>query len=224
MIISFSIILFLVSCATEKDKIQLDIISDINVYNQSVIDKPHNELIDLVTVVPHIKLDIRYATKNNFTGEIVYKQAKAYARKLVAESLAEVANELFKDSIGLVVYDAYRPYAATVKFFEILPDPNYCADPKFGSRHNRGCAIDVTLYDLRTEKYFEMPTEYDDFTEKASPEYSDLPKIIKENRSKLISIMKQFGFTVYPTEWWHYDFAGWENYKLMDISFEALSK
>jgi len=100
----------------------------------------------------------------------------------------------------------------------------YVASPAKGSRHNRGCAVDVSLIDLKTGKELEMPTAFDDFTERANPYYSNIPVIAKKNRSLLIDVMKKYGFTVYDSEWWHFDFNGWQNFSLLDLDFEELKK
>lgn len=202
----------------------LDLIDNIESYNQSISKNADMELVDLERVIPSIKLDIRYATKNNFTNEIIYTTPKAFARKPVALALKKVLDSLAFHNLGLRIYDAYRPYSATLKFYEVYPDTNFVANPKYGSRHNRGCAIDLTLIDLNTNQEIPMPSEFDDFSEKAHPDYMDItPEVIK-NRTFLFNIMSNFGFTYYPTEWWHFDFSGWENYPLMDLSFEELIK
>lgn len=200
----------------------LNLIDKIESYKQSISKNADMELVDLEKLIPGIKLDIRYATKNNFTGEIIYTIAKAFARKPVALALKKVQDSLAFHNLGLRIYDAYRPYSATLKFYEVYPDTNFVANPKYGSRHNRGCAIDLTLIDLNTNLEIPMPSEFDDFSEKAHPDYTDLTPEVIENRTFLFNIMSQFGFTHYPTEWWHFDFSGWENYPLMDLSFEEL--
>ncbi len=200
----------------------LNLIDKIESYKQSISKNADMELIDLEKLIPGIKLDIRYATKNNFTGEIIYTIAKAFARKPVALALKKVQDSLAFHNLGLRIYDAYRPYSATLKFYEVYPDTNFVANPKYGSRHNRGCAIDLTLIDLNTNQEIPMPSEFDDFSEKAHPDYMDLTPEVIENRTFLFNIMSHFGFTHYPTEWWHFDFSGWENYPLMDLSFEEL--
>jgi len=190
----------------------------------SLVEKDSNKLlIDIETYIPDIVLDIRYATDNNFVGEPVYNIPKAYTRLPVAKALKKIQHELKKENLGLKIYDAYRPYSVTVKFFKKVKDTNFVASPKKGSRHNRGCAADLTIIDLKTGKEIVMPTRYDDFTERASQNFNDLPRDVLKNREKLKRIMTENGFKVFPSEWWHYDFKGWENYELMDISFEELA-
>ena len=127
-------------------------------YARSVRTNPEKALIDLEEFIPGIVLDIRYATTNNFTGEVIYDIAKAYARKPVAEALLRVQKDLSQQGLGIKIFDAYRPYRATVKFYEVYRDTTYVASPYRGSRHNRGCAIDMTLIDTSTGQELKMPT------------------------------------------------------------------
>src|SRR5690606_6338301 len=130
--------------------------------------------------------------------------------------------DLAKRGFGLRVFDGYRPYAVTEKMWERYRNPDYVADPKFGSRHNRGCAVDVTLVSLATGKAVAMPTGYDEFSEKAAADFADLPEEIIENRTLLVATMSRHGFEVLSSEWWHFDFRGWEKFELMDIPLDEL--
>ncbi|MDP3684166.1 MAG: M15 family metallopeptidase, partial [Ignavibacteria bacterium] len=118
----------------------------------------------------------------------------------------------------------YRPYSVTENMWEFVHDDRYAASPQTGSRHYRACAVDVTLVDLRKKVELEMPTPYDDFTEKAHHNYNDLPENILKNRELLKTIMTKYGFESITSEWWHYDFSGWKNFELLDIPFESLEK
>lgn len=218
----FFSLMLLFGCELSKPG-ELYVVSDIAEYHEQVEQNPDMELLDLEEYINGVLLDIRYATPDNFTGEVIYSKPKAYLRKPVAEALKMVQDSLAHHGLGLLVYDAYRPYAATVRFFEVYPDPDFVADPRFGSRHNRGCAVDVTLVDLITGLEIPMPTDYDEFTERAHPEYNNFPDEVIANRTFLFNVMAYHGFTHYPTEWWHFDFNGWENYPLMDLSFEELA-
>jgi D-alanyl-D-alanine dipeptidase len=209
-------------CGEHPNPFGLKIMHCIDDYRKDTDTLPENLLIDLQEFIPMLKLDIRYATKDNFTGEIIYTSAKAYLRTPAAEALAQVQDSLSRLGIGLIIYDAYRPYSASVRFFEVYPDTNFVANPRYGSRHNRGCAVDVALYDLTTSEPLLMPTEFDEFSEKAHPEYMDLPEEAIRNRELLFAVMSHFGFTHYPTEWWHFDFLNWDKYPLMDLSFSDL--
>jgi len=206
----------------KRNPYNLTIISTTSAYKQLIGQDSLKRLLDIQKTVPGIILDIRYATDNNFTHKKVYTSARAFARLKVARALAGVQRELAKQGLGLKVYDAYRPYAATLLFWDIIQDTAYVASPAGGSRHNRGCAVDVSLVELKTGKELEMPTPFDDFSKKAGAGYQDIPEKARQNRQLLIGIMSKYGFTVYPSEWWHFDFKGWKDYELMDLSFEEL--
>ena len=215
-----------VSCGQrikKENQYDLEIVSDIQDYKKLISENPANTFIDLEEVIPGIVLDIRYATKNNFTKEIIYESPKAYVRKPVAEALVRIQDDLKSKGLALKIFDAYRPYAATVKFYEVYPDTTFVAAPWKGSVHNRGCAVDVSIIDLETMEELEMPTLFDDFTEKAGHDYMDLPEQVLKNRQLLKDIMTKHGFTIYKHEWWHYNFKAWENYDLTDILFKELN-
>jgi D-alanyl-D-alanine dipeptidase len=205
-----------------KNPYGLDVINDHAAYKKSVELDKNKQLIEIKNRIPDIKLDIRYAGKNNFAKQAVYKQARAFARLPVVEALKNVQDELKISGYGLKIFDGYRPYSVTVKFFDIASDKSFVANPKDGSRHNRGCAIDLTLIDLRTGKELEMPTPYDSFAAEAASDFNNLPANIIQNRKLLRDTMEKHGFRVLNNEWWHFDFIGWKNYELMDIAFEDL--
>ena len=207
---------------SQSNPYNLKIVSDLEEYKKLVQENPNKLLIDIKHYIPEIVLDIRYATTDNFTKEQIYTLAKAFLRRPVADSLKKVQMELSKIGLGLKVFDAYRPYAATLKFYEVFPDTTYVAAPWKGSRHNYGCAVDLTLIELKTGRELRMPTEFDDFTSKAHHDYNDLPKDVIENRELLKKVMEKYGFKIYPDEWWHYDFYDWQNYEILDIPFEKL--
>jgi len=174
------------------------------------------DLVDIHSVNPRILLDIRYATTNNFTKQKIYDSPKCYARKHVARKLDAVQKELEHCGLGLKIWDAYRPLSAQWKLWAIMPDTNYVADPEKGSRHNRGCAVDVTLVDKNGNELL-MPTEFDTFTEHAHRDYMDLPQEVIKNRQLLEDIMVHHGFIGMPTEWWHFDDVDWEKYSILDM-------
>ncbi|RDC63702.1 M15 family metallopeptidase [Adhaeribacter pallidiroseus] len=207
---------------TAPNKYGLTVISNPAVYKKQVAADPSQALVDLATYIPGIQLDIRYATANNFLGEPVYTLAKAYLRQPVAQALKNVQSALHQQGLGLKIYDAYRPYRATVYFFDKLRDTVYLAVPWQGSRHNRGCTVDLTLVDLKTGKELRMPTPYDDFTKKAHVNYTDLPAAIIKNRELLKEVMTRQGFQVYAEEWWHFDYYHFKKFDLLDIAFEDL--
>jgi D-alanyl-D-alanine dipeptidase len=191
-------------------------------YQQEIKQHPDSRLVEIKKYIPEIVLDIRYATTNNFTHHRMYPQARAFARLPVVMALKDVEIDLKTRGLGLKIYDAYRPYTITEKFYEVTPDTNFVADPRKGSKHNRGCAIDLSLIDLKTGKELDMPTGFDSFSRKAGANYPDLPQQQIVNRELLKSVMQAHGFRVIATEWWHYDFNGWAKYPLLDIPFAAI--
>jgi zinc D-Ala-D-Ala dipeptidase len=200
----------------------LAVVDDTSFYHKAIERDSLNKMVNLEKFIPKIKLDIKYATKDNFSGMKVYNKPMAFLRLPAAYALKKVQEELNKKGLGLKIYDAYRPYSVTVLFYDKIKDTDYVASPWQGSRHNRGCAVDLTIINLKTGKELEMPTKIDDFTLKAHPDYKDIPDTVKSNRTLLSNVMKKYGFTRFPTEWWHFDFSGWSNYFLMDLKFEEL--
>ncbi|RDC56914.1 D-alanyl-D-alanine dipeptidase [Pedobacter chinensis] len=201
---------------------KLVVISSYNQYLASIKTNPNNELLEIKKEIPNIKLDIRYATKNNFMQQVMYKQARAFARKPVIESLKKIQKELNKKGYGLKIFDGYRPYAVTVEFYKKASDKNFVANPAKGSKHNRGCAVDLTLIYLKTGEEVPMPTPYDSFSAAAAAKYEPVTAEVRKNREFLIATMKKYNMNVLENEWWHFDFSGWQNYDLMDIPFEKL--
>jgi D-alanyl-D-alanine dipeptidase len=199
-------------------------VTNLKEYQTSIKQNPKKELIDLEQYIPGIVLDIRYATTNNFTGEKIYNLAKAYARKPVADAVKRAQAELQKQGLGIKIFDAYRPYKATVKFYEVYKDTTYVASPYRGSRHNRGCAIDMTIINLKTGEELKMPTGYDSFQKEAWPKTPIKDPEARKNRALIIQVMEKQGFKVNSSEWWHFDFIGWRNYEVLDIDFEELAK
>lgn len=213
--------LLILSYSKSDNKYGLKTVDSEAEYLQQVEADSDMQMVNLEKHIPNIVLDIRYATKNNFTGEVIYSEPLAFARKPIADALKKAQDSLNIIGFGLKIFDAYRPYSATVKFYEVYEDTNFVANPRYGSRHNRGAAVDVSLVNIQTGQELEMPTPFDDFTEKANPDYMDLPKDALKNRELLIGIMAHFGFSVYPTEWWHFDYAGWDKYPLMNLEFDV---
>ncbi len=202
----------------------LAVVSDVNAYHRQVQADSNKALVEIRKRIPNVALDIRYATDNNFLKKVFYQEAAAFARLPVVKALQQVQTELNRKGVGVKIYDGYRPYAVTVQFYESYPDSTYVASPWTGSKHNRGCALDMTLVDLKTGKELKMPTPYDTTKETS---WADAPvrnKKALRNRELLKSVMAKHGFTVEPTEWWHYNFTGWQAYEPMDIPFEVLKK
>ena len=184
------------------------------------------DLVEIVKLDPTIRLDIRYATKNNFLGKAVYSKARAFLQRPAAEALVRVNQSLRKQGYGLVIFDGYRPWSVTKAFWDATPEDKkiFVADPSKGSRHNRGCAVDVTLFDLKTGGEVKMPSEYDEMTERAHINYECAPSEAKRLRELLRSTMASEGFAVYEPEWWHYDYKDWKEYPIMNVKFSDVGK
>lgn len=182
-------------------------------------------MIELVTLDRTIKLDIRYATPDNFVGRVVYPQPRAFLQRAAAEALVRVHQKLKPQNLGLVIFDAYRPWAITKLFWETVEphQKKFVADPAQGSKHNRGCAVDLSLFNLRNGELLPMPSGYDEFTERASPEYAGGTNQERANRDLLRRAMEAESFFVNPKEWWHFDYKDWQNYEIYDVSFEELA-
>ena len=182
------------------------------------------ELAELVTLDPAIHLDIRYATKNDFLGTPVYTQARAFLQRPAAEALVRALHKLEPLGYGLLIHDAYRPWYVTKIFWDATPPEGkiFVADPSEGSRHNRGCAIDLTLYDLDTGKPIEMPGTYDEMSPRSFPDYPGGTSLQRWHRDLLRRAMESEGFTVYEHEWWHVDYKDWREYPILNIEFEDL--
>lgn len=208
----------------ERNPYKLEIITTIEEYLSTVNADSSNLLVDLERHIPGVAIDIRYATPDNFTGEVIYTMPKAWLRRDAADSLLKIQQLLAREGLGLKIFDAYRPYAATLYFYEIYPDTTFVAAPWKGSIHNRGGAVDLTLIDLSTGEELVMPTPFDEFSERASHSYPIEDSIAAKNRAKLREVMINNGFTMYEHEWWHYNIKKRERYSLMDISFEELEK
>jgi len=182
------------------------------------------DLVELTKLDPTIRLDIRYATKNNFLGKAVYKQRRAFLQRPAAEALVRVNQILRRQGYGLVVFDGYRPWAVTKVFWDVTPPDKkiFVADPAKGSRHNRGCAVDLSLFDLKTGELVKMPSEYDEMTERAHINYECGTAEAKRLRELLRAAMSAEGFAVYEPEWWHYDYKDWKEYPIMNIKFSEI--
>ncbi|MDQ3063008.1 MAG: class D beta-lactamase [Acidobacteriota bacterium] len=187
-------------------------------------NKREANLVELNELDKSIKLDIRYARADNFVGRAVYTEARAFMQRPAAEAVVRVHKKLKKKGFGLIIFDGYRPWSVTKIFWDVTPEDKrkFVANPKTGSRHNRGCAVDLSLFDLKTGKLVEMPTDFDDFTDQASPTYDGATIIQKKNRDLLRKMMEAEGFTVNNNEWWHFDYKDWENYAIYDIPFLAI--
>ena len=184
------------------------------------------DLVELTALDPTIKLDIRYAGTNNFLGSVFYSQPRAFMQRPAAEAVARVNKKLHKQGYGLLVHDAYRPWYVTKVFWDATPEDKklFVADPSQGSRHNRGAAVDLTLYDLKTGKPVEMVSTYDETTDRAYPDYPGGTSLQRWHRKLLRDAMESEGFTVYEAEWWHFDYKDWRKYRVGNIRFEEIGR
>jgi D-alanyl-D-alanine dipeptidase len=183
------------------------------------------DLVELVKLDPTIKLDIRYAGTNNFLGKPVYKEARAFLQRPAAESLLRAHRELQKRGYGLLIHDGYRPWTITKLFWDMTSGAQreFVADPATGSKHNRGCAVDLTLYDLKTGQAVEMPGAYDEMTERSYPDYKGGTAEQRARRDLLRAAMESHDFTVEPNEWWHFNYKDWKEYPILDIAFADIA-
>jgi D-alanyl-D-alanine dipeptidase len=177
------------------------------------------DLVDVQALSPDIRLDMRYATADNFTHHKIYPVAKCYLRRPVAERLARVQAALARDGLGLKVFDCYRPLSVQREFWRLVPDERYVADPAKGSRHNRGAAVDLTLV-TRAGEELTMPTSFDDFSERAHRDFRRLPRDRIRHREQLEQAMRREGFIPFPTEWWHFDDPDWQRYPMLDLPLD----
>ncbi|NMB83495.1 MAG: M15 family metallopeptidase [Ignavibacteria bacterium] len=192
--------------------------------NESNLRKP--ELVELIKLDSTFHLDIRYATTNNFVGQPVYKQARAFLQRPAADALVRVNKKLKEYGFGLLIFDGYRPWSVTKLFWDSATEEErlvgFVADPAKGSRHNRGCAVDLSLYNLATGKEVTMPSSYDEFNEKAYYMYEGGDPEVRGLRDLLINTMESEDFKVLETEWWHFDYKDWQLYPILNINFEEL--
>jgi D-alanyl-D-alanine dipeptidase len=182
------------------------------------------EMVDLGFHIPNIRIELAYAGKENFTGKRMYPTHTntTFLRVEPAKALTALSKELEKHGLGLKIWDAYRPYSVTVRFWNLIHDERYVANPLKGSGHNRGIAVDLTLYNLSDGKELPMPTGFDDFSEKAHHGYSQLNQEQIRNREFLLSLMVKYGFEKFETEWWHYYWPNSAQYEILDIPFNKL--
>ena len=181
-------------------------------------------MIELKSLIPTVQYELRYASKNNFTGQRLYPKNThtTYLRRKPAMALAKVAEELKGKGLGIKIWDAYRPYRTTVRFWELIHDERFVANPSKGSGHNRGTSVDLTLVDLKSGKELEMPTPFDDFSPAAFHGALNIDDFRIRNRALLKSTMEKYGFVPLETEWWHYSWQGASAYDVLDLSFKVL--
>jgi CubicO group peptidase (beta-lactamase class C family)/D-alanyl-D-alanine dipeptidase len=183
-----------------------------------------SDLVELTRFDPTIKLDVRYATTNNFLGSVFYSQPRAFLQRPAAEAVARAHRKLKENGYGLLIHDAYRPWYVTKVFWDATPQDKkiFVADPSQGSRHNRGAAVDLTLYELKTGRPVEMVGTYDETTDRSYPNYPGGTSLQRWRRELLRDAMEAEGFTVYDAEWWHFDFDDWRKYPIGNETFERV--
>jgi zinc D-Ala-D-Ala dipeptidase len=187
--------------------------------------KRKSDLVEVTKLDPTVKLDIRYASDNNFMATPFYSQARAFLQRPAADALIKANRELHRQGYGILIHDAYRPWYVTRMFWDATPDDKkkFVADPAKGSMHNRGCAADVSLYDTKTGQEVAMPSGYDEMSDRAYPNYSGGSAAERGRRDLLREIMEKNNFTVYEFEWWHFDYKDCTSWPIGNVAFEKLS-
>lgn len=200
----------------------LKVVSRYSQYRDSVRHDSLQEMVEIKSSIPSVDYDLRYATKGNFTREKLYKHSdKTFLRLPAAEALRKAADEFAKEGYTIKIWDAYRPYYATKKMWDLIHDDRYVADPSKGSGHNRGLAIDLTL--MKDGRDVNMGTGFDNFTDSAHRDFKNLPEIVLKNRLLLQTTMEKYGFKGLPTEWWHFAFPNDGRYDVLDLDFKKLA-
>ncbi len=211
--------------STKLNQYGLWVVNNTSTYKNYIATHYNHQLVDIKQYIPTIQFNLQYATKNNFTHTALYPSINTtFASKQLVMQLQKVQNKLAEAGLGLLIFDAYRPYNITQKMWQIIPDDRYAANPTYGSGHNRGIAVDVTIISLTTNKVLNMGTAFDNFSDTAHHSFTQLPSTILNNRSLLKTTMEQFGFTALATEWWHYSLPNAKQYALLNISFSQLKK
>ncbi len=187
-------------------------------------DFRQSDLLELVKLDPSITLDIRYATTNNFLGSVFYAEARAFLQRPAALAVAHAHRVLKQSGYGLLIHDGYRPWYVTKTFWDATPDSKkwLVADPASGSRHNRGAAVDLTLYELKSGRPVEMPSTYDESTPRAYAFYPGGTDLQRWHRALLRRVMEAEGFAVNPREWWHFDYKDWQSYRIGNVPFAQI--
>jgi D-alanyl-D-alanine dipeptidase len=209
---------------TTLNKYGLWVIGNTQQLQRTVLRNPSKKMVDLAKKIPGIIIDLRYAGSNNFMRRRLYPSNGAWLRSIAADSLAMVQTELNKYGYGLKIWDAYRPYSVTELMWEPVRDDRYAADPKKGSGHNRGIAVDLTLVDLASKAEIDMGTGFDNFSDTAHHGFKALSTDVLRARTVLKLAMEKHGFKALDTEWWHYYFINGKDFELLDLNFEQLSK
>ncbi len=207
------------------NKYGLNVVDNIKILQTEIANDSNKKMIDIKKAIPSLRIDLRYATTNNFMHRRLYPSLKTtYLRLAAVNALKKVVIALNDKNLTLKIFDAYRPYAVTEEMWKVVKDSRYAADPAKGSGHNRGTSVDLTLANLQTKKELDMGTGFDNFTDTAHVDFNALPSIILQNRSLLKTTMEKYGFISLDTEWWHFSLPDANNYELLNIPFDALKK
>jgi D-alanyl-D-alanine dipeptidase len=209
-----------------KGFVRPDVTASFSTYKMQVAADADKKMIELKTLIPGLMYDLRYATFNNFMRRAMYPQKTkiTFLRVKAANALLAVQKALNEKGLGLKIFDAYRPYKVTVKFWKLIKDERFVANPAKGSGHNRGTTVDLTLIKLHTNEELDMGTGFDNFSDTAHHGFTGLKKEVLENRLLLKTTMEQFGFKPYNDEWWHYSFHNGKQYEILDLSFKKLMR
>jgi D-alanyl-D-alanine dipeptidase len=210
---------------TAVSKYGVPVINKLTDYQLSIRNDSAKKMVELLKLMPGIVYDLRYATNNNFTHLQLYVPAPhhTFLRLAAAQALTAVQKELNAQGYGLKIFDAYRPYSVTVKFWELIQDERYVANPVKGSGHNRGLAVDLTIVELKSHRELDMGTGFDNFSDTAHHSFTALSPVVLEHRKLLQEVMEKHGFTKLETEWWHYFWSNDHGYEVLDLSFEELN-
>jgi zinc D-Ala-D-Ala dipeptidase len=221
----FTPLVFRAQTNLPANKYGLQVIARLKDYLDTQRVAPHKRLVDVRTVIPSVMLDLKYCEPDNFTKQQLYpKLTTTYLCQDAAKKLAQVQQQLASMNLGLKIFDAYRPYSVTEKMWAIVPDDRYAANPRYGSGHNRGTAVDLTLAWLDTQKEVDMGTGFDHFSDTAHHAFAALPAAVVQHRRLLKNLMEEAGFKALATEWWHYSLPDAASYPLLNLSFKTLQK
>lgn len=225
MFVLLSTIFYGYSQDTVLNKYGLFVIDNLTSYKKTVQLDTINKMVDVKKWVPDIVVELKYATIDNFMRGILYESTNTtYLRLTAAMALVKVQQQLRQQNVGLKIWDAYRPYSVTEKMWEPLKDERYVANPKYGSGHNRGVAVDLTLVDITTGNELDMGTGFDHFSDTAHVSFKALPANVLANRALLQQHMEAAGFVVLETEWWHFYLPDTRKYALLNLTFRQLKK
>lgn len=226
LLVIFLITASLVACGQAGGYTRPAVTENYDDYKKQVKADPGKKMIELRKLIPNIIYDLRYASVNNFMKRKMYPAGTniTFLRTPAAKALMQVQDELNQKGLGLKIFDAYRPYSVTVKFWELVKDERYVANPSKGSGHNRGTTVDITIINLQTKKELNMGTDFDNFSDTAHHGFTALPEDVLQNRILLKTTMEKNGFKPYNDEWWHYSFFDGKLYEILDIDFKKLKK